>query len=132
MLSCLETMSPPFIDHSDKSNLRIDGIEFTKMPNIPRRNRTVCIFHCLREFLIKYLKYSLNKVKQTSQKKIDRFREVLQQFIFTSVSILLSLIDLKSVNPLIAIDFLLSALTDVQYVKFLRFEFYTKLKILCE
>ena len=45
------------------------------------------------------------------------------------MTILLSLIDLKSANPLIASDFLFSALTDVQYVKFLRFEFYTELNI---
>ena len=48
------------------------------------------------------------------------------------MSILPSLIDLKSANPLIASDSLLSALTDVQYIKFLKFEIYTKLKILCE
>ena len=87
MLSCLEIMSPPFIDHSDKSNLGIDGIAFTKNANIVCRNRTVWIFHCLREFLIKYLKYCLNKVKQTSQKKIDRFREVLQICIVNSLSL---------------------------------------------
>ena len=39
------------------------------------------------DFLTKYLKYSLNIAKQTSQKKIDRFHEVLQICVVNSVSL---------------------------------------------